>query len=431
MNQSSVSAKKWIWILPPIIVGIAIFAFMKSGKQAPQLAATGETARNVRTLIVHKKDFTPIIQGYGEVQPAQIWKAIAQVSGRIISKHKRLHNGELIEKGEVLFQIDPVDYELNLSQAVTQLAELEVQLENAQTSLSIEQRNLDLAEKEYRRLKGLVKSGSVSQSNVDASERTMLNSRAQVQNFKNTISLVPSQKKLQQAKITQAERDLSNSQVRAPFNMRVSALDIEDDQYVSKGQLLFTGDAIDRVEITAQFAPSVLKNLFYGQGDLPLSINEITQNLSSITGFKPIIQLDLGNETPAQWDASFVRFTDGVDTQTRTMGIVVAVDHPLQQIIPGIRPPLSKGMFVSVSIAGKVQPDSIVIPRSAIRNNRVYVMNKENRLEIRPVKIRFHQNENSVINLGLKQDNHLVLSDLIPAIDGMLLNAVNTQNTGE
>ena len=431
MNQSSASSKKWVWILPPIIIGIAIFAFMKSGKQAPQLTTTGETATNVRTLTIHRTDFIPVIQGYGVVQPAQVWKAIAQVSGRIISKHNRLNNGEIIKKGEVLFQIDPVDYELNLSQAVTQLAELEVQLENAQTSLSIEQRNLDLAEKEYKRLKGLVKSGSISQSNVDASERTMLTSRAQVQNLKNTISLIPSQKKLQQAKITQAERDLSNSQVSAPFNMRVSALDIEDDQYVSKGQMLFTGDAIDRVEITAQFAPSVLKNMFYGQGDLPISINEITQNLSTITGFKPSIQLDLGNEVPAQWDASFVRFTDSMDTQTRTLGIVVAVDHPLQQIIPGIRPPLSKGMFVSVSIAGKVQPDSIVIPRSAIRSDHAYVMNSQQRLEIRPVQKRFHQNEFSIINHGLKEDDQLVLSDLIPAIDGMLLRAVNTQKPGE
>ena len=430
-SSTDTSSKKWYWILPPIIVGILAFSILKGSKTAPLLSDIGEKSYNVRTSIVQKQDFIPVIEGYGIVQPAQVWKAISQVSGRVISKHKRLQNGEIIRKDEVLFHIDPVDYELNLTQAKTQLAELDVQLENAQNSLQIEQRNLELAEKEFRRLSKMVKNGGISQSSADASERTMLSSRSQVQNLKNTLSLIPSQKKLQQSKITQAERDLANTQIRAPFNMRVASLDIEDDQYVSKGQLLFLGDAIDRVEITAQFAPSVLKNMFYGQQQLTKVLSEFTENMSSITGFKPIIQLDLGNDKPAEWEASFVRFTDGVDVQTRTLGIVVAVDKPLQKIIPGTRPPLSKGMFVSVAISGLIQPNSIVIPRAAMRNDQVYVMNQENRLEIRLVQKRYHQKQQSIINSGLKEGEKLILTDLIPAIQGMLLKPVNTPVSGE
>lgn len=421
MTETKPSRWKILWILPPVILGIAFLVFMKSGKQPPQLSGTGEPVRTVRIMPVHKTDFVPVARGYGEVQPAQVWKAVAQVSGRIIDIHPRLKNGEVIQQGESLLQIDPVDYELNLVQAQTQLAELDVQQHNTKSSLDIEQRNLALAQREYERLKKLVSKGSVSQSSADAAERTMLSSSAQVQNLKNTLSLIPSQKKLQQAKITQAERDLANTLIKAPFNMRVSGLSIETDQYVSNGQSMFSGDSIDRVEIIAQVALSTLKNLFKDRTGVPNDIPGIARDLNTFTGFKPTVRLDMGNDQYASWDANFVRFSDSVDSQTRTMGIVVAVDKPLQQIIPGVRPPLSKGMFVEVNIAGHTQADSIVIPRSALRNGRAYVIDGDSRLDIRQVTKKYDQQDLSIIENGLADGDRLVLTDIIPAVQGMLL----------
>ena len=275
MITNSANRKKIFWILPPIILGILVLVVMKSGKLPPQPSDIGEPVRVVRTLQIQKTEFTPIATGYGVVQPAQVWKSIAQVSGRIISMHPRLKDGEIIPKGDILFQVDPVDYELNLAQAETQLAELNVQLSNTKTSLKIEERNLALATKEKQRLQKLVKKGGVSQSSADAAERTMLSSTSQVQNLKNSLSLIPSQRKLQQAKITQAQRDLENTHIKAPFNMRVASLAIEDDQFVSKGQLLFSGDSVDRLEIIAHVAMSSLKNLFFGQPETPKDIQTI------------------------------------------------------------------------------------------------------------------------------------------------------------
>lgn len=426
MSSRTFSKAKILWIIPPIIIGIVIMVVMKSGKLPPQLSETGEPVRTVRTLLIEKTDFIPIATGYGVVQPAQVWKSVAQVSGRIISMHPRLKNGEIIQKGEQLFQVDPVDYELNLAQAETQLAELDVQLSNTQSSLKIEQRNLALAKKEQQRLQKLVKKGGVSQSSADAAERTMLSSTAQVQNLKNSLSLIPSQRKLQQAKITQAQRDLENTRIKAPFNLRIASLAIEADQFVSKGQQLFSGDSVDRVEIIAQVSMSALKNLFFGQPETPKDIQTFSSSISSITGFKPTVNLDMGNEQVASWEATFLRFSDNVDSQTRTMGIVVAVENPLQKIIPGKRPPLSKGMFVEVSIAGYTQANSIVIPRSSLRNSKAYIINKESRLEIRQVQKLYDQQSHSIIAKGLEDGDQLVLTDLIPAVKGMLLKPVNT-----
>jgi len=421
MSSDSPSRKKILWILPPIIIGVVFLIVMKGGKQAPETNTANELARLVRTQAVEKIDFIPVAKGYGVVQPAQVWKAIAQVSGRITEIHPRLNNGEIIQQGETLLQIDPVDYELKLTQAETELAKLDVEKANSAASLKIEERNLALAKKEYQRLQKLVKKGSVSQSDADNAERTMLSTSTQVQNLKNTLALLPSRIKLQQAQIVQSQRDLANTSINAPFNLRVSALAIEADQYVSNGQHMFSGDSVDRVEITAQVAMSSLKNLFTQSNNIPTDISILSNNMNSLTGFKPTINLDMGNNQYAQWDAEFVRFSDSVDSETRTMGVVVAVDRPLQQIIPGIRPPLSKGMFVEVSIAGMIQPDSIVIPRSALRNGSAYIMNLENRLVIRPVEKRYDQDDFSVIAEGLDAGEQLVLTDLIPAVEGMLL----------
>ena len=424
MQRNEHSRWHSLWVFPPILVGIAIFVFMVSGKQEPQKSDRGEPTRIVRVITVQARDFIPLAEGYGSVQPAQVWAAVVQVSGRIIAMHPRLRDGEIITEGTRLFQIDPVDYELNLARAQTELAELNAQGENSAASLKIEQRNLALAEKEFKRQKKLAGQGTVSRSRADEAERAMLSSRSLVQNLENTISLLPIQRSLQQAKITQAERDLDNTTLTAPFNMRVTGLAIETHQFVSNGQTLLSGDSVERVEIIAQVSMADLRNLFIGQPRLPTDINTITNSLAELTGFKPVVKMDVGNGLIAEWEAEFVRLSDSVDPQTRTMGIVVAVDRPMQKIIAGVRPPLSKGMFVQVSIAGRTQPERIVVPRSVIRAGKIYIVNSDNRLETRSVTRLYNQQQVAVIGEGLQSGEKIVVSDLIPAVDGMLLQSV-------
>ena len=417
------SHSKWhsLWILPPVVVAIAVFAFMVGGKQAPQKAEQGEPVRFVRTITATKGDFTPVVEGYGSVQPARVWTAVAQVSGKIIEMHPRLRDGEIITSGTELFKVDPVDYELALVRAQAELEELNAQGENSISLFKIEQRNLALAEKEFKRQKELADQGTGSRSRADEAERAMLGSRAALQNLENTVALLPIQRQIQQAKITQAERDLANTKVSAPFNLRVSGLAIEFDQFVSKGQALLAGDSVDRVEVIAQVSIFDLKNLFIDQPDIPEDLDLVKDSIAQISGFRPTIKMDIGGDQPAEWEAEFVRLSDSVDPQTRTMGLVVAIDNPMQKAIPGIRPPLSKGMFVQVAISGHVQQNRVVIPRSSIRNDRVYVVNQQSRLETRTVDRLYNQQQFAIIGSGLKSGDQVVVSDLIPAVDGMLL----------
>lgn len=420
MTTADPSRRRMLLILPPILLGVLVLVWLASGKQPPSKAERGEPTRTVRVIDAPQLDLVPTAEGYGPVRPARVWTAVAQVSGRVVEIHPRLRDGEILPAGTELARIDPVDYELALAQAAAELAELEVQEQNARASLVIEERNLALARQDLERKRKLVRQGTTSQSVADEAERSMLNTRTAVQNMRNTLALVPTQRRLLEAKAARAERDLQRTTIRAPFNMRVANLKIEADQFVSMGQTLFEGDAVERVEIQAQVAMSSLRRLFIGRPDFKLDITRLAEQLPKLVGFKPLVRLDLGNHV-AEWEAEFVRFSDDVDPETRTMGVVVAVDRPFDKIKPGYRPPLSKGMFVQVVLRGHTQPGRVVVPRTAVRGGAVFVADADNRLRRRPVEVLFGQGDLSVIGDGLEAGERVVISDLVPAVEGMLL----------
>jgi RND family efflux transporter MFP subunit len=393
---------------------------MSEGKQPPVQAERGEPERTVRVIEAPLLELIPKAEGYGPVRPARVWTAVAQVAGRVVEIHPKLRDGEILPEGTLLLRIDPIDYALALDQALAELAELDVQERNAQASLTIEERNLNLASRDVERKRKLMQKGTASRSNVDEAERIMLSTRMAVQTLRNTLALIPTRRSVLEATVDRAQRDLERTEIRAPFTLRVADLAIEAHQYVGVGQSLFEGDDVERVEVEAQFALSTLRRLFIGRPDLKLEVTRLGEQLPEVIGFDPLVRLDLGNYV-AEWQAEFVRFSDKVDAQTRTMGVVVAVDRPFDKIKLGYRPPLTKGMFVQVVLRGKSQPSRLVIPRHAVRNGTVYVADEDDRLRRRPVEVLFTQGDYSVIASGLAPGERVVLSDLIPAVSGMLL----------
>jgi RND family efflux transporter MFP subunit len=420
MNFSRVIHSRKLLIIPPVVIGVLVLMFMTAGKQPPAQAERGEPKRTVRVIEVPMVELLAEAEGYGQVQPARVWTAVSQVAGRVTYIHPRLRDGEILPEGTELVHIDPRDYELALAQSQAELAELNGQEQNARASLDIEKRNLALAKKELDRINSLVTKGTASQSKADETERAMLAYRASVQNLQNTLALVPSQRSVLEAKVALAERNLGHTVIRAPYDMRVAGLSVEADQYVPVGQSLFEGDAVDRVEIKAQVAMSSLRRLFIGRQGMQIDIQRLSEEFAELIALDPLVRLDLGNHV-AEWQAEFVRFSDTVDPETRTMGVVVAVDNPFDKVIPGYKPPLSKGMFVNVVLRGKKRMQRVLVPRSAVRANTVFIADEDNRLRRRSVEILFSQGDISVVAEGLEPGERVVVTDLVPAVDGMLL----------
>ena len=134
----------------------------------------------------------------------------------------------------------------------------------------------------------------------------------------------------------------------------------------------------------------------------------------------------------ARWPAEVNRVRETVDPQTRTIGVVVVVDEPLRNAIPGVRPPLTKNMYVEVALTGLPLADRLAVPRVALHvdgdgGQVVYLVGDDGRLEIRPVTIRFVQGDLALVADGLAEGDRVVVSDLIPAIEGMLIDAVEDE----
>jgi hypothetical protein len=137
-------------------------------------------------------------------------------------------------------------------------------------------------------------------------------------------------------------------------------------------------------------------------------------------GIEATVRLRLPDQA-FEWNGRFARAAPGLAARTRAVGIVVAVDQPYEGATQRSSPPLVKGMFVEVELRGQPRRDRIVVPRASIRAGRVYIAGVENRLVIRPIVVEFVQGEEAILASGLAAGERLVVSDLIPAIEGMLL----------
>ena len=100
---------------------------------------------------------------------------------------------------------------------------------------------------------------------------------------------------------------------------------------------------------------------------------------------------------------------------------MVSVDKPYEKVIPGTRPPLVKGMFCEVELRGRPRKGLIVIPRSALHEGHVYLVNGEQRLERRKVDVAFAQSSLVCLSGGLQKGEILVVADPTPAIEGLLV----------
>jgi multidrug efflux pump subunit AcrB len=85
-----------------------------------------------------------------------MWRAVAEVEGRVLEVHEHLKSGAMVQRGETLLTIDPAEYDLavvrleaDIAQIQAQLAELETKAANDRASQEIEDASLQLAEREF------------------------------------------------------------------------------------------------------------------------------------------------------------------------------------------------------------------------------------------------------------------------------------------
>ena len=428
---------KRIAVIVPVIVAVIIVIFLVRGRKGPEKLPVSEDARRVRVIKVTPVDIIPRAVGYGYVEPGRSWQAVAEVSGKVVDVSPLLEKGEIVKAGIVLMRIDPTPYQLAVAQSESNIQNINAQLEelvavgrNQKSLLEIEEKTLALSRKELERKEKLLKRKIIAGSDYDKEQASYYLQLTKVQNLKNALNLIPASRKaltanlaMNQVKLETAKLDLEYTIVRAPFNCRITEVKIEKRQFVQKGQVLAGADGTDVAEIKAQISIDKMINLLKSVGRIAAFDRLDFKALRNIFQLTAQVKLKIG-DLETEWDARFVRADATIDPQTRTVGIIVAVDNPYEKIQIGLRPPLVRNMFCEVELKGRPLSRKIIIPRPALHDGQVYTLDSRNRLVRNKIVIDFSQMDFYVLKQGLSEGQWLIVSDLVPAIDGMLLEPV-------
>ena len=421
-------------VLPPILIGAVILYVVVSKRNAPEQEAIPEASRPLLVIDVPQATVVPRALGFGNARPGDIWSAVAEVKGRIVEAHAELTAGSIIRKGETVIRINPTEYELQIAQLNAEVAqiraqqvELNTQEKNHQDALAIEEESLRLAERELTRLSELRASGATTESEYEQTSRNVLLQQQSVQSLRSSLNVLPSQQQSlaasldsRTAALGQARLDLGRTTIKAPFDCRLSDVSLEVGQFVAAGQALFDAFGAAVTEVEAQMPIDQVRKLL-NPSDVPLNISAVAmQAVRKVFNVDAVVRMRTGDFV-VEWEGRFDRIREQLDLQTRTLRVVIAVDRPYENVIPGKRPPLAPGMFCEVELRGAPRTGKVVVPRTSVRDGAVYLVNDENRLERRPVEVAFSQGGISVIEAGLAGGERLVVSDPTPAIEGMLV----------
>lgn len=421
---------------PVLAVGIIVLIIAIKTKAVIPTKPGGERSRPVETQVLKEQQMAPMVIGFGQIKPKYEWKAIAEVTGKVIYRNPQLEKGQILTKGTTIVKIDPLDYQLKLAQAETDLISSQTQLkkvtqqqENQQRTLKIELARLKISEKELGRKQELRKKGLTSQSELDQQNQSYLSQKKLVQDINNQLALYPSEKKVaeavvkvNQSKVAEAQRSLNKTTITLPRTMRIAQVDIETNQVVNLQQVMVEGQGIDVMEVEAQIS-------IHDMHLLTASLGQFEQSQAGIAipdtrQIKAQIELQSGSLTSV-WPATLARISETVDPTQATVGVILEIKQDYSKQSPSSNIALVNGMFVKAMLEGHSNP-SWVIPERALHGDKVYLLSVDNKLHIQTVKVEYRRDNQVVISGDLNANEQLILNDILPAIDGMSLHRVNS-----
>ncbi|MFW5910064.1 MAG: efflux RND transporter periplasmic adaptor subunit [Thiohalospira sp.] len=415
-----------------LAVGLALVALLVANRQSP---GQEEAAREVPTLSVIEArplDLRMEASGYGVARAAESWKATANVGGRVVERHPELESGNILPEGTELLALDPTRYQLTIAEAEAELAsldteerQLDTEEENTQELLALERERLELEEQELDRVQRLAEQDQISRSARDKQHRATVAQRQAVAKLENELALVPTRRKRLQAqqeqaraRLERAREDIADTRFEAPYDLRISEVDIELHDQASPGQLLFRADSTEAVEVEAHVPLPMLRRVVGGVAKLEQPPGAL--DLQERVGLQALdAEVALAGIREVVWSGRVARIASGLDPSTRTVRVVVRVEAPYDKAEPPERPALQPGMYVRVRLSGPSPVSRLIVPASAVHDGAIYLATAEDRLRRQPVEVAFEQDDLAVIADGLAPGDRVIVDDPVPAVDGM------------
>ncbi|MDH3284581.1 MAG: efflux RND transporter periplasmic adaptor subunit [Acidobacteriota bacterium] len=350
----------------------------------------------VRVTTVQPQTVKMNVRSQGTVEARTTSQLVPEVSGRVVSVSPTFRDGGFFSEEDVLMRVDPRDYEWTLTESRSRVAQAELRLAQEKASADVARREWqDIGEGDGSPL-------ALRELQVAEAEAALAAARAA---------------------LSQSERNLERTDVRAPYDGRVLEKDVDVGQFATRGVPVARIYAVDVAEIRLPVPDEDLAFL-----SLPFGYRAAAGGL----GPEVTLAADFagGRHT---WRGRIVRTDAQIDPKTRLMNVVAEVRDPYGRRARSDRPPLAVGMFVEGEIEGREFEQIVVLPRVALRGrDEVLVLDDDDRLRFRDVELLRAEGDLVYVSAGLTQGERVCVSPLETVVDGMRVSPVDaTSGAGE
>lgn len=343
--------------------------------EEPQAAAGAAPEVTVSTPVVMPiADWDGFVGQFEAVEQVELRP---RVSGYLVDVSFR--EGELVEAGGLLFQVDARPFEATLDEANSRLLAAKARLDQAET--------------EFSRAADLIKTNAISVESHDSLKSAALTAEADVA--------------AAEAAVRSAELNVEFTQVRAPISGRVSYRRVDVGNAVrADDTLLTTITSVDPIQ-------------FVFQSSEALFLKYKRQNLGA-NGTAPLVRIRLQDETEAGWTGSLDFMDNAMNASAGTITGRAIVSNPDGFLTPGMFGHME--LRSSDEYAGILLPDAAIVTRGAQRI--VYVVNDEGVVSAREVQLGDLQSGLRVIRAGLEANDRVVINGQQRARPGLQVNAI-------
>lgn len=341
--------------------------------------------------------------GYGTVKALRSVNLSAEVSARVVEIVRRVRAGSAVAEGDAIVRLDDRQYKSALDRAEAMaeadragLAEIATEEANLRRMRDTAQQEVDLNMREYKRLADLYETEAASEREVIFASLALQQSRRILQEYESQLARIePRRAQLtasRSARLSEAEQaqlNIERCTIRAPFDGVLQMLHVEHGDWVAPGTVVAALLDPMRVEIGIALPASVHHRVAVGAESSVVS--ESTPGVA--------------------WRGHVARIAPSVDEQTRTLTVYVEVNNAEQER------PLVPGTFVRAEVLGPRHEDSLIIPRSAIRKNRVWIID-DGQARQRQVSVVQTLTERAVVEGELRFGDRVILTQLSRMDDG-------------
>ena len=335
----------------------------------------------VKVLRVHLQKHQILVKADGETRCKHLVKVSAEVAGKVKKVSPLFEEGNLVKKGELLVKIDPRDYEASVKLAEAEVMEAKSRLAQilAESKSAIE---------EWKELRG-------NNTEIPPLVAKTPQVKAAKARLKSAI-----------ANLKKAKLNLEKTNILSPIDARVLKKDVAVGEYLLPGRVIGILCGADEIEVIAHIPEDKAKWI-----NIP-GFNTKNKGSFAIVEFND-----------KKWVARVLRAGGEIDPQTRLIPVLIRVKEPFKD-----KPPLLPGAWVRVFIKGKTLKKAVILPYSYLHQKEngkwyVWIVDKENRLRVKPVKILYMYEDRAVVQ-GIKDGDRIVITELEAVTPGMKVRVV-------